>query len=388
MDTASLTRHAPTRLTRFTGLAAGGLGLTLALAAAAPPVPHAPVTNLPGELLSVSAASATDAWAVGTSGDRHALMVHWNGATWTRTAVPVNGSPDLNGVSADSASDAWAVGDGTGAGASVVNVALHWNGTKWVKVPVPSPGMASPVDSLAGVSAAAPNDVWAVGFYRIANGNFIALVLHWNGTAWTRLAVPHPAQADLLGVKALSPSDVWAVGDSLPSQKILVLHWNGTSWSQVAVPGLSGTLFSVNALSPSDAWAVGECCGPNFDQSLVLHWNGTAWTRQPSPSPGGTGQASISRLTGVSALSASDAWAVGYYGHNTAQFLVAKPLVLRWNGSAWTQTATPFFGSASGLDSVQALSPTDAWATGGVFQRDAAGTTVVLHWNGTSWTRS
>jgi hypothetical protein len=39
----------------------------------------------------------------------------------------------------------------------------------------------------------------------------------------------------LNGVSARSPSDAWAVGSFFPAQftqKTLILHWNGTSWTR------------------------------------------------------------------------------------------------------------------------------------------------------------
>jgi hypothetical protein len=374
---------------RSAGLVAGGLGLILALAGAA--VPRTPVTNIGGELLGVSAVSASDAWAGGIgTGNPDDLMMHWNGTRWAKVAIPGK-TDNLDSVSADSASDAWAVGYGS-AGLKTVNVALHWNGTSWAKTAVPSVGVTPVVDQLVSVSALSPDDAWAVGSFSAGNGHDKGLVLRWNGTAWARVAVPQPVRDNPLAVTVLSPNDAWAVGEYFAgphfAQNVLVLHWNGTSWARVTTPKISGYLTAVSAQSASDIWAVGSCCGPFFNKSLVLHWNGTAWTRQASPSPSSTGVASFNKLRGVTALSPTDAWAVGYYGRTTQQGSVGKPLILHWNGTSWTQTAAPSFGSASGLDSVQALSPTDVWATGGVFQNKAIGNTLILHWNGSRWTRS
>jgi hypothetical protein len=81
----------------------------------------------------------------------------------------------------------------------------------------------------------------------------------------------------------------------------------------------------VSALSASDAWAVGG----SGTRTLTLHRNGTSWTKVASPSPGIFGS-----LAAVAAVSGSDAWAVGSYeiasGGN-------KTLILHWNGSSWTQ---------------------------------------------------
>ena len=66
----------------------------------------------------------------------------------------------------------------------------------------------------------------------------------------------------------------------------------------------------MSALSRTDAWAVGTSFGPD---DLTLHWNGTAWSQVSVPSPGSTAN---KQLSGVSAVSASDAWAVGYGQRN------------------------------------------------------------------------
>src|SRR5215470_11255107 len=84
-------------------------------------------------------------------------------------------------------------------------------------------------------------------------------------------------------------------------------------------------LTSVSAVSGSDAWAVGN------DPGLALHWNGTRWVRTGVPHP--------SVLNGVSALSASDAsdaWAVGSLGD-----VSTTTLALHWNGTAWARVPTP-----------------------------------------------
>ena len=370
---------------RVCGLVAGGLGLVVALTAAVPPAGHghsaAPARKGPTAFLnlltSVSAVSATDAWAVG---DNPGLALHWNGTRWVRTGVP---HPSvLNGVSALSASDAWAVG--ARGLVRTTTLALHWNGTAWTRVPTPSPGKFA---DLMSVSAASPADAWAVGVMP-------TLALHWNGTAWTQAVIPHLAGSFLLGVSTLSPSDAWAVGGTTAGNttKTLVLHWNGTAWAQVASPNVNGNgaLLGVAALSPTDAWAVGNYTAGNDIKTLVLHWNGTAWSHVPTPSPGRSPLNDT--LSGVSVLSPSDAWAVGASGHGHSSFSPQNTLVLHWNGSRWTQVPAPNpRGTGTSpftiLTSVSARTPSDAWAVGCACTNDAD-TTLVLHWNGTAWRRS
>jgi hypothetical protein len=72
--------------------------------------------------------------------------------------------------------------------------------------------------------------------------------------------------------------------------------------------GLSG----VAAAGQGDAWAVGT--GGLFpDTTFSEHWNGTSWKRIPSPSPPRKGTWG-DLLSGVTALSPVDAWAVGGLG--------------------------------------------------------------------------
>jgi hypothetical protein len=90
------------------------------------------------------------------------------------------------------------------------------------------------------------------------------------------------------------------------------------------------SLAGVSALSSSDAWAVGAL----GTKTLVLHWNGTAWAQVPSPSPRGVGIGPVTNLAGVSALSPADAWAVGCACTSDTD----TTLVLHWNGTTWTRS--------------------------------------------------
>jgi hypothetical protein len=139
-------------------------------------------------------------------------------------------------------------------------------------------------------------------------------------------------------VSAVSGSDAWAVGayvsNTTGHADTLILHWNGTSWSKVASPSpghLRNYLYSVSAVSGSDAWAVGYYTKHGLTYTLILRWNGTSWTRQASPSP----SSSDNVLSGVSAVSGRDAWAAGSYRNNTTG--ATDTLILHWNGTSWSR---------------------------------------------------
>lgn len=90
-----------------------------------------------------------------------------------------------------------------------------------------------------------------------------------------------------------------------------MLRCNGTAWRRAASPRRSGTLTGVTAVSARDASAVGYYWDGSANQTLIEHWNGTRWRHIPSPDPGDP--ANENELDGVAASSAADLWAVGEY---------------------------------------------------------------------------
>jgi hypothetical protein len=349
-------------------------------------------------LLGVSADSATDAWAVGvyfnSANVAQTLTLHWNGTAWSQVTSPNPGpnGDSLDSVSAISATDAWAVGTATNSANVDQTFILHWDGAAWSQVTSPSPSPTQ--NSLLGVSADSATDAWAVGSYFGSTNMSQTLILHWNGTAWSQVPSPSPGNGgDVLNsVSAASATDAWAVGtyphgfNARPAS--LTLHWNGTTWSRVKSPtpraGLA-QLTGVSTLSRRNAWAVGRS-EVTAAENLTLRWNGTAWTTVTAPSPG----RSSNELQGVSAVSATDAWAVGW-ARGLTKFAPVSTVTLRWNGTTWSRVPSPDPGNAGGegtseLFGVSALSVTDAWAVGDYINIDTGVIdTLILHWNGTAW---
>ena len=115
----------------------------------------------------------------------------------------------LTGVAATSAANAWAVGyAGRLFGSKVL--LLHWNGAKWSRIT--GPAVLTGAGALTGITVVSAKDAWAVGYYRNA-GHDQTLVLHWNGTAWQRVSSPDVSDTgnDLYAVAATS-AGAWLVG--------------------------------------------------------------------------------------------------------------------------------------------------------------------------------
>jgi hypothetical protein len=72
--------------------------------------------------------SATNAWTTGDGGK----IIRWNGTSWKPVTVPT-GIAWLYGMAAISGTNAWAVGYGTSSSLTTPIVILHWNGTAWTK---------------------------------------------------------------------------------------------------------------------------------------------------------------------------------------------------------------------------------------------------------------
>ena len=205
------------------------------------------------------------------------------------------------------------------------------------------PAVNGHLPALAGVAAGAA--AWVVGAVQGSNeyGFADTATFHWDGSAWTHVPSPNGGQDvnELSAVTALAGANAWAVGDyyGLDGQgsSTLVEHWDGTAWQIVPSPNpayVSGfsSLAAISAVSATDIWAVGAAkpqAATAPYQTLVEHWNGTAWQIVASPNAG-TGS---SRLYSVAAVGATDVWAVGEGG--------GQPLTLHWNGSAWSQVRPP-----------------------------------------------
>jgi hypothetical protein len=322
-------------------------------------------------LHDVFAISPTDIWAVGgLLGDTQTFAEHWDGSTWTVVATPTPGGGNENpllSVSAAASDDVWAVGFQH---ADVRDIPLveHWDGSTWSIVSVPTPPV---LDShLNGVSVVSSSDVWAVGYLEDTAGRQSRpLAEHWDGAAWAPVPVPWKrvgASVRMQSVAALSSDDVWAVGavmsDEVPDQTVR-MHWDGLRWRSVRGPkdqAAGTTLYDVAAVSASDVWAVGTTGAPHADYSArTEHWDGTRWSRIAAPN----GPFDASSLLGTSASSSNDAWAVGlsFPQGGGGQ---ASTLTEHWDGSQWSVIPSTDVDFYNAFLSVASLSPTDVWAVG------------------------
>jgi hypothetical protein len=322
-------------------------------------------------LTGVTALSRTDAWAVGyhlfgPGAPIQTLTEHWDGLSWSVVASPSPASElnVLSGVAAVASDDVWAVGTRSNApdGSSSKILIEHWNGSGWNLVPVRN---LATQNGLAGVTAIAADDVWAVGSYYVAGRiqRSFALVEHWRGRRWRPESVPNTGTSDLLGaVSASSAEAVWTVGSIFNSPDTLVERRIGRVWSHVpseSAPLGVASLTGVGAIAPDDVWAVGIQGKPDRQHLMLQHWDGASFTAFPKPTPG-TFQSGFG-LPGIAARATNDAWVVGNYFDGTS----TKTLVEHWNGAQWTLVPSPNPSEDSNsLSGVTASPSGEVWAVG------------------------
>ncbi len=320
---------------------------------------------------AVAALSSRNVWVVGwdalSNGDANTLIEHFDGSAWSVVPSP-NATTffnELTTIDALGPNDIWAVGTWEQASASTyMTLAEHWNGTAWSVVSTPNPSTTAYGYEFASVSGDASNDVWAV-----FNNESSSIVEHWNGSQWSLVTIPLPGDIGNIttAVVALSTTDAWIAGNydtSSGGTLPLLEQWNGAAWSVVspATPNWSNVaLTGITATSSADIWAVGSGL-PGTSQNLkpfAMQWNGATWSVASTP----TGPGINTWLNGVAAANANEVWAVG------ETFLPAplyrQPFVMRWTpSSGWQVMTTPTINQYIQLLGVSVVEPLNVWIIG------------------------
>jgi hypothetical protein len=254
-------------------------------------------------------------------------------------------------------------------------VAERWNGTHWSRSALPVPAGAVNVSD-GGVACPAAGKCVAVGGAYPRNTQEYAIADYWNGLRWSVGRTADPGVfSTLSAISCPSSGSCYAAGSYMPNSKVqdpLIEHWNGSSWRQDVVPVPRSTdnfaiLTDISCLTTAFCVAVGETGKAAF----VERWNGLKWTLTTPPLAAGA------LLTGVSCPTVSSCFAVGLGGSGN------KSLVEQWNGTKWSGSDTPGPAAANtaGLQDISCVSRTDCIAVG-----DHLGNGVyAVAWNGQRW---
>jgi hypothetical protein len=330
-----------------------------------------------GGLYGVAAASARQAWAVGYAGDGYpmkVLMLHWNGAKWSRVTSPsvLTGNGDLSAITVVSAKDAWAVG-ATGGSLHSHTLIMHWNGSAWSQVTSPAPVANG---SLSGVTANAKGG-WAVGSHSTGPSvpQTSPVIFRLTGTKWSRVDPQFGAGSGVTldGVATTSASKTFASGLYTGMITGVLAQWSGSSWTWVKSFPEEGTYHWLNAIAAGPqgtAFAVG--INTNAGGGVIsIKWTGKAWVKAPAPA--------TASLYAVSFAPGGTAWAAG----SSPSGSTIRSLGMRWNGSSWSPVSSP--AKDARLDGLGFATAKYGWAVGDSGAYTSKPKTLILHWDGHSW---
>ncbi len=181
-----------------------------------------------------------------------------------------------------------------------------------------SPALPSGLHSwIAGASAVAPNDIWAVTFL---GGS----VLHWNGLNWAQVRNGGwSTKAQLTGILAFSPHNVWLFGARGPSHRGAgTWHLSGTKWTQVR--GVAADIYRASAVSSSDMWGIGGIRGT---LNALLRFRRGKWLHETPANLAGFS------YSYVLALGPGNVWVAGS--------VAGSPELGHYNGSGWAALSVP-----------------------------------------------
>ena len=113
----------------------------------------------------------------------------------------------------------------------------------------------------------------------------------------------------------------------------------------------------------------------------MLHWDGTGWSQVATPEL----DSPLGSLGSLAVVSKDDIWAIGDQGQRHQ----SSPLIEHWDGNAWTVVSFPVLETRPNfpnlLVAVAARSSSDVWAVGD--QGSFNDPRPIVHWDGTAWKR-
>jgi hypothetical protein len=268
-------------------------------------------------------------------------VTHWDGVNWKDLTFVIPVSPEIENPSGPSYYPGSGVGPFWPVGA---DEAWQWVKLSYPGSPTPARYVAyhledgswkavfSPLETLDGVPAAmwgaAKNNVWVGGTVNRQvppSGDAAApttaqdpLLLHWDGSAWTRVELPTAAGNGPRGVASLwgtAANDVWAVGGKDASAD--TWHFDGDHWTEVPVVDAK-PFTKVWGACASDYWAVARA------EPRPWHYDGRAWSPVALP----PGMIATGAVTGTGP---GDVWVSANKGETCTPYEQgAYPLAVHW----------------------------------------------------------
>jgi len=224
------------------------------------------------------------------------VIVHYDGAQWTRVPGPFEPTDHFNAVSGYSSTDVWVVG--------AYGSAYHFNGDEWTGVP-----------SSRGVEL---TDVWCpiyYGRYATENGPYGSALLRDGGAGW--VCQDFPSLAPQHAIWGTATDEIYVVGDDGG-----IFYFDGKVWTQMPTP-TNEILLDVWGFSGGPVFAVGA-------NGTILRLAGSTWVQIPFPANPGTADSTLPTLRAIWGASPTD---ILVCGEGTLQ----NHAMLHFDGSEWRQ---------------------------------------------------
>ena len=246
---------------------------------------QAVAVGLDEAVLAVGGTASDDVWAVGADRGHGPLVLHYDGASWSRIATGTRG--DLWWVAPVAGGPTYLAGkDAT---------ILRYDGATFTRMT--TPGLAA--HTIYGLWAASVDDVWAVGSVAGRSG----FVWHYDGVAWRDVPVPLEVPAvDDFG-DAVGFFKVWGGADGRPwvvGGRGVALRWDGAALVPTTTP-TTDTLFTVH-----EAGELVVAVGGGTGGAIVERRGDGAFVDR---TPAGAGL-----IQGVWITASGDGWASGARG--------------------------------------------------------------------------
>ncbi|MDA3642697.1 hypothetical protein LZ318_38760 [Saccharopolyspora indica] len=247
-----------------------------------------PMPNI-GQVASSAVTGPDNAWVVSQfSKFSRGATLHWDGQAWTEVPLVVPDAPRISPRDVAAAGpDVWVVGSAYRDGEAPLSrsFAQRWADGGWQGVALPPETDEQVFTSIGGAAA---DDLWMAGTTAGRPQQLVSM--HWDGVRWSHVPVPplDTGQSDYLtvhDVAAFRPDDVWLSATRTPyddpeaSQPVLV-HWDGSVWTRQDLPVPVSELGEL-VQAGGALW--------NLSPEALLRYDGTGWQQVDGPREGALG---------------------------------------------------------------------------------------------------
>ncbi len=238
--------------------------------------------------VGLGASSGRDVWLFdGPPVSGKAL--HWNGSRWALVKIPtwvvrgnLSGTVSL-GIADFGTAGLWVFSLGQQSFTPVVSSAARYYRGHWSKVTLPG----IPVS----VSAVSPTDIWAQFSPSSLPKQPRDFLARWDGSRWHKLAIPAvkpPPNAVeyVAGLMATGSRNVWTMRDievgSQGAHTLYLLHWNGSAWQRVALGKPTSIVDNIVRDGHGGLWLTSNGPAPAYHWYFD-HYSGGKWFRTAVP---------------------------------------------------------------------------------------------------------